>query len=477
MSDLALALRSAWYAFNLTRHGGVKQLGASLIPTWQRTTPTTPALDYEGLVAAGYARNTLIYACITELATSAASAPLRVYQRARDGNENEIVGHPAAALVNAPNPFYTDFELVEDAITLLYIAGNAYIEKERARGGQVVGLWPLRPDRVTILPDGAGIRGYEYAIGDQKVVLPPQDVIHLKLPNPLNRYYGQSPMSTLARAGDLDNAALDWLRLFFQNAAIPAGVYKTKNRLSEIEATRIKEGWRAKFGGAGNYHDIAVIDSEGDYQRIGIDISELDVDALTSVSETRICQAFGVPPILVGAKVGLDRSTFANYAEARASLWEETLVPLYRRVQARLTQQLLVDFTPSAGEHFGFDLSGVQALQEDETARWQRATAALSAGGITINDYRALIGLKDLPDGDVLLLPTSAKTVKPDAIYQEPQPVPDALAQEGADDVDAPIEDETDAEGDADDAGDLAKEIRAARLEVKRAREALGHAG
>jgi hypothetical protein len=45
------------------------------------------------------------------------------------------------------------------------------------------------------------------------------------------------------------------------------------------------------------------------------------------------------------------------------------------------------------------------ALRESEGAKWERATNALRAGGITVNDYRRTVGLAPVEGGDVFLTP------------------------------------------------------------------------
>ncbi len=52
-----------------------------------------------------------------------------------------------------------------------------------------------------------------------------------------------------------------------------------------------------------------------------------------------------------------------------------------------------------------WDNSQVLALQEAETAKWARASEAPHAGGITVNDFRRVVGLEPDPAGDVFLLP------------------------------------------------------------------------
>jgi hypothetical protein len=47
----------------------------------------------------------------------------------------------------------------------------------------------------------------------------------------------------------------------------------------------------------------------------------------------------------------------------------------------------------------------VLALRESEASKWERATVALRAGGITINDFRRATGLPPVDGGDVFLTP------------------------------------------------------------------------
>jgi len=126
--------------------------------------------------------------------------------------------------------------------------------------------------------------------------------------------------------------------------------------------------------------------------------------------------ALGVPPILIGAKVGLDRSTFSNYKEARAAFWEETLMPLQRRFIEPIRTRLVPEFSGVGRQtiRVDWDNSEVLALREAESAKWERATNALARGGITLNDFRDVIGLDPTANGDVFLIPAGVTPMPAD---------------------------------------------------------------
>ncbi len=65
-----------------------------------------------------------------------------------------------------------------------------------------------------------------------------------------------------------------------------------------------------------------------------------------------------------------------------------------------------------------WDNSQVLALQEAEQAKWERASNALRAGGITVNDFRRVVGLDTDPAGDVFLLPRGSVPLPMGALPQ-----------------------------------------------------------
>jgi phage portal protein BeeE len=145
----------------------------------------------------------------------------------------------------------------------------------------------------------------------------------------------------------------------------------------------------------------AVLDSDATYQQTGLDFKEMGFEVLDARAEARICAVLGVPPILVGAKVGLDRSTFSNAEQAEKYFWQHTLMPVYKRIRDELQSDLASEF--GSDVELRWDLSEVGALQEDQGKVWERARAGASAGIITINEARDQMGLPAVRNGDVFI--------------------------------------------------------------------------
>ena len=232
-------------------------------------------------------------------------------------------------------------------------------------------------------------------------------MIHEKAhPDPLNPYLGLSPIAVLARMGDLDNYAADYLRSFFLNAGIPSGILKYKEKVEPEERRRIRELWREKYtlrnfseSGTGGAFDIAVLDGEVDYKEIGSKLRMMDLGQVFGETESRICSTFGVHPILVATYVGLLRSTMDNYRSAKEQLYQMTLLPEWVSTADRFSKSLGPDFGNNI--YCLFDLDDVEELQRSRTDEKRLALDAFERGLMMKNEARQEFGLSPDADGDV----------------------------------------------------------------------------
>ncbi len=376
---------------------------AHLIPTWQNDQPIWSGSNFAQLATSGFSKNELIYACIQASAMTAASVTLKVH---RTGDDAPVEDHPLAALIRNPNPFMTEFDLWAALIIYLKLAGRAYFEKERSAGGKVVALWPLRPDWVfPLASQEKGIGGYKFAPpGVSPVILPAEDVLDFKLWDPLNMIMGHSPTAVAARVGDVDNAVTDFIKLFIEKGGIPPGIIKTTQSLTSEDVAEIRERWSERYGGWQKWTVPAVLDKDAEYKRTGLTFDEMGFSDLDARNEVRICMVLQVPPIVIGAKIGLDRSTLSNYQEARKHWWEDYLTPQYQLIMNEVQNDLVSEF--GDGLFVRWDFSKVPAFQEDVNDAWKRASDAFRIGAITRNEFYKEISLPGRgPRGDVYMLP------------------------------------------------------------------------
>jgi HK97 family phage portal protein len=311
----------------------------------------------------------------------------------------------------------------------LAAAGNAYVHKERSGAGKIAELWLLRPDRVRVIPDATRhVSGYEYLLGDHRWILPAQDVMHLRTRSLTDDYYGLAPLAVVAGRVDIDNAMRLFTQAFFHNAAVPAGLLTITKQVTEAERQLIKSRFRQEYGGAANAHSLLVLDNaDAKYTAMGLPLGDrgIALPTLDEINEIRIIRPFGVPPELVAARLSL-RGQRSAAQEARRGFWDETLIPHYAMVAAQL--QMAFRDEPVYGQgwdYLGFDLSTVQALQEDADALMKRAVSGYEAGVLQRGEARRLVGQEATQDDNVYFLPRSSGLVAPDEVL-----VPGAAAAE-----------------------------------------------
>lgn len=361
--------------------------------------PVFPELSYQGIADEAFRKNELAFSCIALLMRTFTEAPVAVM----DANDEERPDAFVRQLLDRPNPHFSEGELFETYILHRRLAGNFFLEKVRSSAGRVVELWPLRPDRIRIIPDPSTfIGGYLYELGGQRHRLEPRDVIHLKAPNPLNDYFGMPDLRAGLRATALDNELTDMSKVHAQNRGVSPGTVITvgDEHVREEDAQRIRQRWRERFGKGGR-GDVAVLPKGSTVDTVAMSLRELAFPDLRDVTEARICGALNVPPIMVGANVGLKRSTYANYDSARESLWFETIAPEQRKVAQKLGSDR--DLAPDRGARVVFDSSRVHALRKLRNETFDRADRAVANGWLTINEARGLVGMKASDGGDVYL--------------------------------------------------------------------------
>lgn len=356
--------------------------------------------NYASLAKEGYMTNSVVFACVREIAGAAASVPWRVFQNKPDGDREALTDHPLLQLLDRPNPFQGRFELIENLTAFLYLSGNAYLESvgpANANHGQTkppTELYVLRPDRMAILPDPTHfIRGYEYKVAGQTVKFSREQVLHLKLFHPLDDWYGLSPVQVAALPVDKMNASDRWNAALLQNSAVPSGALVSKKRLTDEQYGRLKSEMREQVQGAVNARSPLLLEEDLDWKEIGTSPKDMDwIDGL-KFSALQIAQIYNIPPELIG----LTPATYQNRKEARKALYTEVVLPALSRLRDALNTWL----TPRFGDGLSleYDRDAIPALSDDRAALWKRAQ---QSPFLTLNEQRALVGYEALPSGDVL---------------------------------------------------------------------------
>lgn len=359
-----------------------------------------------GRSAAGQAVNersamqmSAVYACVRILAESIASLPLHFYQYNDAGGKEKAVNHPLYWLLHdEPNPEMSSFSFRETLMTHLLLWGNAYAQIIRNGRGEVIALYPLMPDRMTVDRDARGRIYYEYTRSDSdantlgkksSVILSPEDVFHIPGLG-FDGLVGYSPIAMAKQAIGMGLACDEYGAAFYQNGAQPGGVLEHPNVVKDPK--RVRESWNAIYQGSRNAHRIAVLEEGMTYKPITISPEQAQFLETRKFQIDEIARIFRVPPHMIG---DLEKSSFSNIEQQSLEFVKYTLAPWISRWEQAIQRSLLL--MSERTRYFArFNVEGL--LRGDYQSRMNGYAVARQNGWMSANDIRELESLDMIPD-------------------------------------------------------------------------------
>lgn len=356
--------------------------------------------DYAALAREGYTRNAIVHRAVRLTAEAVGSLSFVLYDGA-----SELTAHPLLDVLARPNPRQDGPAFLEAVAAHLMLSGNAYVEAVSIGGeGAPRELYALRPDRVKVVPGPDGWpAAFDYTVGGNTVrfaqegTVPP--ILHLTLLNPLDDYYGLSPLEAAATAVDTHNSATAWNKALLDNAARPSGALLYAGAegavLNDAQFARLKKELTDEYQGATNAGRPMLLEGGLDWKAMSLTPKDMDFMEAKNAAAREIALAFGVPPMLLAIP---GDNTYSNYTEANRVFWRGSVLPLANRIAAALAQWLAPGFG-AATLTLAVDTDRIEALSADRAALWERVT---KAPFLTVNEKRTATGYGAVEGGDVV---------------------------------------------------------------------------
>jgi HK97 family phage portal protein len=361
-----------------------------------------PLERYDQFAKEGYQANVVAYRAVKDIAQAAAYVPLLLFS----GDEELEQDHEVLQLMRRANPLQGWVAWTVNVLSDFQITGNAYMEAVGPVVGPPTERYVLRPDRMKVVPGESGLpRAYVYAIGNDKVTYEvdgltgESDVRHLKTYNPLDDWYGMSPIQAASHGVNQFNQAGEWNQNLLKNGASRGGVLELQAQdghfdiLTDPDYDKITKRLDEQFAGPENAGRWKL--AEGGLKYVPTMFSPQDMDWIDGkhTSARDICGAFGYPCQLMGIP---GDNTYSNYKEARQALYENTVMPIL----GMLLSELNVWLMPRYGE--GLTLrpneDAVLGLAPRRESLWDRISAA---DFLSIDEKREALGYgPHVPDGN-----------------------------------------------------------------------------
>ena len=349
---------------------------------------------------------TAVYSCVRILAEAIAGLPIHLYRYKEDGGKEKAIEHPLYLLLHdEPNPEMSSFVFRETLMTHLLLWGNAYAQVIRNGRGEVVALYPLMPNKMTVDRDSSGQLYYQYQRSsdesggkNENVILRPVDVLHIPGLG-FDGLVGYSPIAMAKNAIGLAIATEEYGAKFFANGAAPSGVLEHPGTIKDPQ--RVREAWQSQFGGSQNSGKIAVLEEGMKYTPISISPEQAQFLETRKFQINEIARIFRVPPHMVG---DLEKSSFSNIEQQSLEFVKYTLDPWVIRWEQSIQRSLL---TPEEKKTYFVKFNVEGLLRGDYQSRMNGYATARQNGWMSANDIRELENLDRIPaeaGGDLYLI-------------------------------------------------------------------------
>lgn len=371
------------------------------------------ARRYKDYAKEGYQDNAIVHRCVKLIADSASAVKIKVF----DG-DIELENHELISLLERPNPLQSGGEYFASLYSYLLISGNSYLLRDTENDTPPRELYLLRPDRIKIKSSSSMIPDYYcYLVDGQIIKEYPVDqdngrsqLKQIKLWNPLDDFYGLSPI--LASAYNIDQHNLAGLHnvALLKNGCTPSGMLKFEPKdetgmsatLTDDQRARLLEDLEMRFQGSSNSGRPMLLEGNFEYKQLGLNPKDMDFLELLNLSAREIALCFGVPAQLIGIP---EANTYSNMETAKLALYEETVIPLLTRVQSDLNEFLSPLYNGDI--RIEYDLTSIPAMAEKTKQVYLNVSQAVQNGIMTRNEAREKLGLEEIEGADELYIPSN----------------------------------------------------------------------
>ena len=244
----------------------------------------------------------------------------------------------------------------------------------------------------------------------------PEEILHMKYPNPADVYYGKGPLAAAVLAADAHQGMSDYEYNLLMNNAIPPSALMTEQSLNDTQVQKIKDEWNAKYRGPRNAGKLPLLQGGLDIKRFSLTPKEMGYLLGRKINRTEIAAVFGVPMSLLTAE-DIKAAPVMGQVVGGTAYARRSIRPRCIRIEQKLNEQLLPLYDPKL--FVAFD----NPVPEDKAAALLEREKNLGMGYTTINEERLEDNREPVPWGETPWLPMNLAPVgseRPTSVSSSP---------------------------------------------------------
>lgn len=370
--------------------------------------------QYNDQAQEGYIDNSDVFSCINKHIEAHRSLRWVVYEEQPQANgkkikEVENPNDPLVRILRRPNQLQSWGQFVGTTFGYKLISGNSYIHRVGPGGKRPpFELWNLFPPFTYVIPGNKAtpVKGYKLDDGkpDDTVELlpdrnddlgfPMQQVLHIKTFNPLDPYYGLSPIKACGYNIDkLNLAARHNLSLLLNGGRISGAFIADEVDLTDDQIKDLRKEIANNYSGPNNSGKILLLYGGLDWKEMGIKPKDGDWIESNKQDTRKICSVYNCPPELIGDH---QNKTYGTPKEARKAFMLEAIMPAADEFRDELNRWLTPLFDKKY--YIDYDKDQIEVIKDERTTIWMNVDRAVVDGWITANEGRRMVGFEDHPD-------------------------------------------------------------------------------
>lgn len=346
-----------------------------------------------------------VLAAFTILSEDLSSLPLLLYERRGRNTIRAYDSMYYRLMHDQPNPEHTSMVFREFVEGHMLGWGNFFGQPIFDKRGDVVEIWPLRPDRMTVKRfEGERVYLYQTSDGKQRVFLP-EEILHI----PAFGFDGLVGYSRIALARNTIGLSISTDKYgskFFSNGAQPGIIYKHPGTLGDEAYGHLKESLDERKG-VENSHMPIILEENMSIEKLGIPNDDAQFLETRKFQVSEVARIFRVPPHMIG-DVEKSTSWGTGIDSQEQGYVNHTLRPWSKRIEEHLNTRLLPkqDQGTFYYEHL---MEGL--LKGDIQTRYQAYIGAINTGFMSRNEARARENMNPRKGLDEMLQPLNMTTV------------------------------------------------------------------
>jgi len=316
--------------------------------------------DYENFAYDGYMSNVVVYKSINMISSALSSIGISFFEINEKGEKTELnENDDIVKLIKNPNPTEDYMLFLKKMVHSYLLSGNIYLQAVRGHSNEILEMYLLRSDRMSIAPGIGTIPSYYKKTGAS-------DILHIKTFKPLDDWYGLSPMEPAMGSIEQYNECIKWNKSLLENGARPCGALVVKQSMSDEVYNRLKNDMDDTFRGSENSGRYMILEGGVEWKEMGCSPRDMDYIETKNSAARDIAMAFGIQPQLIGIT---GDSTYNNLSEARMNFWEVTVIPLARLIFSSIAKWISQSYERNVS--IEPDLDSIPSLFEQRQKAWQ----------------------------------------------------------------------------------------------------------